>query len=265
MEAPQQVQEPVAGPVAKKDRTLPASILIAALLIALSVVYSAGKRSPGTVPSGGLAGNIVEQAAPSPSPVNIKPVTAADHVRGSLNAPVTIVEFSDLECPFCKLFHPTLKQVIAQYGDRVTWVYRHLPLDDPGPDGRVLHSKAGKAAEASECAAELGGNDAFWAFVDRYFEVTPSNDRIDLSVLPQIAVDVGLNRNSFELCVASGRHAATVAAQKEDAKNAGARGTPYSVVMTKGGKRFVIPGALPFTSSDPSSPSVQRIIDAALE
>jgi protein-disulfide isomerase len=92
---------------------------------------------------------------------NVKPVTAADHYRGDINAPVKIVQFTDIDCPFCKKFHSTMQEVMKTYGKdkKVTWVMRHLPLTQ-------LHPDAANKAEASECVAELGGNDKFWSFVD---------------------------------------------------------------------------------------------------
>lgn len=101
-------------------------------------------------------------------------VTAADHIKGSINAPVKIVEYSDLECPFCKMFHATLQEIISdpEYKDKVAWVYRHFPLTQ-------LHSKAPKEAEATECAAEVGGNEGFWKFVDKINEITPANNKLD--------------------------------------------------------------------------------------
>lgn len=99
-------------------------------------------------------------------------VTATDHIRGSIGAPVKIVEYSDLECPFCKMFHETLKEVTASYGDKVAWVYRPFPLSQ-------LHSMAPKEAEAAECASEIGGNEGFWKFVDKINEITPANNRLN--------------------------------------------------------------------------------------
>ncbi|MDP3725133.1 MAG: thioredoxin domain-containing protein, partial [Nanoarchaeota archaeon] len=135
----------------KKDRILPVSILVAGVLISVSIIYGAGKKSFES--KKGALGN--ETA----SPERMKEVSGDDHVRGDKNAPVVVVEFSDLECPFCKSFHETMKTVLQNYEGEVAWVYRHFPLDR-------LHPKARKEAEASECAAELGGNDAFWAYVD---------------------------------------------------------------------------------------------------
>ncbi|MEK7510134.1 MAG: thioredoxin domain-containing protein [Patescibacteria group bacterium] len=90
-------------------------------------------------------------------------VTENDHIRGSFNAPVTLVEFSDFQCPFCARFHPTVQQALQEYGDKVRWVYKHFPLDQ-------IHPQATPAAEASECIAEQKGNEGFWEFADAVFE-----------------------------------------------------------------------------------------------
>lgn len=195
-----------------------------------------------------------EAAQPFPSArdeIQIAPVTDQDHIRGAKDAKVTLVEFSDTECPFCKRFHPTMKQLVEKYPDDVRWVYRHFPLDS-------LHSKARKEAEATECAAELGGEDAFWAYLDRLFEVTPSNDRLDLAELPNIATAVGLDRGKFEECLKSGRQAGRIAAQLADATNAGGDGTPYTVLISPNGEKLPLSGALPFEK-------VSGVIDQVLQ
>lgn len=107
---------------------------------------------------------------------NVRKVDDSDHLRGDPKASVKVVEFSDLECPFCKRFHLTMQQLMEGYSGKVAWVYRHFPLDS-------LHPKARKEAEASECAAELGGNDGFWAYIDKLFEITPSNNGLDPNLL----------------------------------------------------------------------------------
>ena len=105
----------------------------------------------------------------------MRPVSKdSDHIRGNPAAPVTLVEYSDFECPFCKRFHTTAKRLVDESGGRVKWVYRHFPLDELHP------VKARQEAVASECAAELGGNDAFWKFADRLYELTPSNNKTDI-------------------------------------------------------------------------------------
>jgi len=158
------------------------------------------------------------------NPSSIAPVTKDDWSRGPEDARITIVEFSDTECPFCQKFHPELQKLIATYPDDVRWVYRHYPLVS-------LHSKAPKEAEATECAGELGGNDGFWKFIDRMYEVTPANNGLDPAQLPQIAEEVGLDRDAFTECLSSGKYAQKVQSQVSEAVNAGGQGTPYSVIL----------------------------------
>lgn len=193
-------------------------------------------------PTAGQAGGDNAQ----PKEVVIKEVTKDDHIRGgSIDAPVKIVEYSDLECPFCKKHHETMKQIVADYGDKVAWVYRHFPLSY-GP--RPLHTKAAKEAEATECAAELGGNDGFWKLTDKIFEVTPANNGLDLATLPDLAAEVGLDREKFTECLDSGKYAQSVQASYEEAGNAGAQGTPYNVIIGPDGKKVPLPGAYPVES-----------------
>jgi protein-disulfide isomerase len=177
----------------------------------------------------------------------VKPVDGEDHILGDPGAPVKLVEFSDFECPFCKRVHPTLKQIMAEYGDtgQVAWVYRHFPIDS-------LHKKARKEAQASECASELGGNDAFWAYADRLFELTPANDRLDLSLLPKIAEEIGLDRAKFEECLEGdargGKYADHIESDVQDAVASGGTGTPYFVVIAPNGETFPVNGAQPYSS-----------------
>ena len=186
-----------------------------------------------------------------------KPVDGEDHIRGSLDAPVKLVEFSDFECPFCKRFHPTMKRLMNEYGKdgKVAWVYRHFPLDS-------LHSKARKEAQAAECANELGGNEAFWAYSDRLFEVAPSNDRLDLALLPRIAQEIGLDRAKFEACLEGdlrgGKYAAHIEADVQDAIASGGTGTPFSLVIAPNGTTYPINGAQPYAA-------LKSIIDLALK
>ena len=118
----------------------------------------------------------------------------------------------------------------------MAWVYRHFPLDS-------LHSKARKEAAATECANEQGGNDKFWAYLDRLMEVTPSNNGLDLAQLPVIAEYIGLDRAKFETCLNSGKYDKLIQEQYDDAIASGGRGTPFSIVIAKDGKKAVISGA----------------------
>ncbi len=186
--------------------------------------------------------------------VTLRPVTIGrDHIRGDPAAPVTLVEYSDFECPFCKRFHPTLKRLVAESNGQLKWVYRHYPLDELHP------VKARKEAVASECAAELGGNDAFWKFADRFFELTPSNNRTDIdAVLPRIASEIGLDKTQFASCLASAKHDRRVAEDLQDAIASGGRGTPWSIIVSKSGKTYPLSGAQPYAT-------VKQLVELALE
>jgi len=181
----------------------------------------------------------------------VEPVSARDHVRGPRTAPVKLIEFGDTECPMCKRLHPTMQRLVESYRGQVAWVFRHLPIVE-------IHPKAPKEAEATECAAELGGETKFWAYLDRLYEITPSNNRLDPAELARIAQHVGLARAPFKQCLASGRHAARVAADVVDGFAAGAPGTPYTVVVAPNGKSFAVVGNQPYDT-------LRLVIDIALQ
>jgi protein-disulfide isomerase len=134
-------------------------------------------------------------------------------VKGPAAAPVTIVEFSDFHCPFCKRVNPTLEQVVAQYGDRVRIVFRDYPIDQ-------LHPGARKAHEAARCAHEQG---KFWAYHDLLFDKAPRATADDLKTY---AKQVGLDLAAFDTCVGSGKHVAAVKKDGEEGAQLGVNGTP---------------------------------------
>ncbi len=185
-----------------------------------------------------------QAAAPDQQPVaqvpsgKIKPVTDKDHIRGNTDAKITLVEYSDLECPFCKRFHPTMQELMKRYGDKIRWVYRHFPLS--------FHQNAQKEAEATECVAELGGNDVFWNFVDKIFERTTSNGTgFALDQLGPLATEVGVNQAAFQSCLDSGKYAQLVKNQIADGTAAGVSGTPSTFLIDAKGNTKLIVGAQP--------------------
>jgi len=239
----------------KNTLAMPIAIVVAAILIAGSVVYSGGKTKIDNTNNNDVAPGQKqqEQAGPSQNLDQVSPVTKEDHVRGNINAPVKIVEYSDTECPFCKKFHETMKQVIGEYGKsgKVAWVYRHYPLDQ-------LHSKARKEAEATECAGGLGGNDKFWEYLDRLMEVTPANNGLDPAELPKIAEYVGLDKTKFNECLSSGKYAQKIEEHVQNAMATGGNGTPWSIVISKNGKKYPLNGAQPYES-------IKQLIETALQ
>jgi len=112
----------------------------------------------------------------TPLTTELRPVSSDDHILGNIDAKIIIVEYSDLECPFCKVFHNTMHQVVEKNNPNVAWVFRHYPIPQ-------LHPKAFHEAEATECAWEQGGNKVFWKYMDKLFEVTPSNNGLEESML----------------------------------------------------------------------------------
>ena len=177
---------------------------------------------------------------PAQEAKDVPKVTKDDHVRGDRNSRIALIEYSDIECPFCKRFHPTAQQVIDTYKGKVMWVYRHYPL--------AFHANAQKEAEASECANELGGNDAFWKYVDAIYERTTSNGTgFALDQLVPLAVELGLNEAKFKECLDSGKYATHVKEDMNGGSKAGVTGTPGNILLdTKTGKTKLIPGAVPF-------------------
>ncbi len=182
---------------------------------------------------------IAETTAPQGAPPaltvdKVKPVSDSDHIRGNKDAKVAIIEYSDLECPFCKSFHPTVNDVLKTYGDKVKLVYRHYPLS--------FHPSAQKAAEASECVAQLGGEDKFWEFVDKIFE---SSSPLTIPSLAPFAAEVGVNQQAFQSCLDSDKYAQKVKDQFAEGSAAGVSGTPTSFIIDKDGKGEAIVGAQP--------------------
>lgn len=218
-------------------------LLVILLIIAsfvIGVLWSRVQNLEG--PVAGATTKNTAPTAPTPLPAgNIKPISASDHIRGDKNAKVTLVEYSDFECPFCKSFHPTLLKILNDYDGKVRLVYRHFPLS--------FHANAQKEAEASECIASLGGNDKFWEFVDKIFERTISNGTgFALDKLGPLASEIGINQQEFQKCLDSGKFTALVAEQLADGQAGGITGTPGTFVIDSKGNKKIIPGALPYES-----------------
>jgi protein-disulfide isomerase len=133
--------------------------------------------------------------------------------KGPANAPVTIVEFSDFECPYCGGLFPTLQQIEKNYSQHVRIVYRQFPLNN-------IHPSAQKAAEASLCANE---QQKFWEFHDSMF----ANQReLSIADLKQRAVDLKLNPQTFNQCLDSSKHAPAIEADIQEGARHGVTGTP---------------------------------------
>ncbi len=217
----------------KGNNAIPLAIIVAGVLIAGSLYFALSQN-------GGTAAPAAHNQPDTTPTTPISGVQKGDHIIGNPDAKVVIVEFSDPECPFCKEHHKTLNQVVKEYAPSdVAWVYRDFPLPQ-------LHPKAPKEAEALECAAKLGGNDAFWKYTNRLYEITPSNNGLDLAELPKIARYAGLDVKKFNTCLSSGEMAKEVKKDTDEAWASGGRGTPHNVILHNG-EQTAIPGMMRFS------------------
>lgn len=210
----------------KQQVLIPVAIVAAGLIVAGAVFFV---KKPATPRLDGTA-------------TAVRPVDATDHILGNPDAPIKLIEYSDLECPYCKQFQTTMHALMDEYGPsgKVAWVYRHFPITN-------IHPKAVKEAEASECAAELGGNELFWKYVDRIYEITPSSNGLDLGKLPVIAEELGMDRAKFEQCLESGKYEKKVRDGFKEAVELGARGTPHTLLMV-GDSTVPLEGAQPLSA-----------------
>lgn len=217
------------------------------LMIAKGVDASDWFTGSARVPAGPSAAPAAPLDPGAPAVGVVAPVSDQDHVRGAKNAKVTIIEYSDFECPFCSRFHPTMVQLVNEYKNDVQWVYRHFPLSS-------IHPNAQKAAEASECASEQG---KFWEMADTMFAKQAQG--LSIAQLTTYATEAGVKDiKKFNDCVSSGKYAARVAADLASGEAAGVTGTPGSIVLGPNGEQELIPGALPYES-------VKQIVDSMLQ
>jgi protein-disulfide isomerase len=166
-------------------------------------------------------------------------VAATGPAVGPANAPVTIVEFSDFQCPFCGKLYPTIEQVKAKYGDKVRIVFRQYPLN--------FHQFAQKAAEASLCADEQG---KFWQLHDAMFQ---NQQELGVDQLKAKAASLGLKADQFNSCLDSGKYADKIKSDIEAGTQAGVSGTPAMFING----RF-INGAVPLDD-------ITKVIDDELK
>lgn len=209
----------------------PMAIIVAGFLVMVGIMVS---KMPAKDMKADINKDTAKQEESGPL---VMPVNSGDHILGNIEtAEVVLIEFSDTECPFCKTFHNVLHNVVNKYNGRVAWVYRHFPLDS-------IHPKARMEARATECVANIGGNDKFWQYLDLIFATTPSNNKLDAKLLPTMATRIGIDQKAFADCFAKDTFDAKVEAQYEDGQIAGVEGTPHTIVITKDGKKIPIRGA----------------------
>lgn len=252
----QDSQQPAQGGAASGTPWFAISIGLMGLIVGYALAsYTTGGSVFG---AGGQNAQQVAQA-PTPTPsapaapeATADPATADDDpTLGEDDAPVTVIEFTDYQCPFCgRHFTDTYGQIKKNYVDtgKVKYVVRDFPLS--------FHPHAQKTAEATECADDQG---KFWQMHDKIFETqaTWSNSADVVPTLKQYAADLKLNTSTFNTCLDNGTHAAEVAKDMADGSSAGISGTPGFWILGPNGETKNISGAYPYAT-------FQAAIDAML-
>lgn len=216
---------------------IPGAIIAAGLLLAVAV-YTIRAKELTLPPEGNVS--------------LVRPVSEADHIIGNPSAPVVIIEYADIDSSHAKDFQQTLAQLMTEYGPsgQVAWVYRHLPLIDQHPNAR-------RHAEAAECVASLGEATMFLRFIDAVHVRAPGSRQLDPREYDGIIAGLGIRPEAFNGCLNANTYAARVVADFENGLNAGAGGSPFSVVLIKGHPPITIDGAVPYDG-------MKQIIEEAL-
>ncbi|MEX2405678.1 MAG: thioredoxin domain-containing protein [Candidatus Paceibacterota bacterium] len=203
------------------------SIILGSLIVAF-VIMGMGK------------GGTEEPTAPGAHTQNTRnnPISAEElkdttHIFGNPDAPITIVEFSDYECPFCSRLHPILERVVAENPDTVQWRYRHFPL----------HREAPRTSRAAECIARMAGEEAFFDFSAAAFDNMRS---LGPEYYAQEAARHGIARSDLESCMAEDAIQEIIQKDLALARASGGRGTPHNVIISPNGEMLAVPGAIPY-------------------
>lgn len=199
--------------------------------------------------AGGSADDKAAAAAEAAAQKKLEGIAAfdpkTDHYRGNKDAKVVLIEYSDYECPYCNKFHPTMVDLMSKYGDKIVWVYRHFPLS--------FHPNAQPLAEASECVATYGSQEAFWKFSDSVYTkmgdgsilgTDSTNKVVSQETILSLVSAAGADRAKVKACIDNKEMTQKVKDSQATGTKAGITGTPGTVIMSKKGGVELIPGAL---------------------
>lgn len=224
----------------RSSLVVPIALIVFIIVIIIAFYYQ--KQNPGQNNYRSSVSSELSQFISPASGVNLakfRPVDNTDKVRGSTNAPIKLVVYTDLECPACKFFHEQLKILENDYvkNGSLAIIYRDFPLDS-------LHTKSRTEFLAAECVNEIGGLEKYWQFMDKIFEITPSSDGLDLVELDNTARNLGIEMTSFEACMQSNKYATKIQSSVEEAVAMGAKGTPFLVIIS-GNQIIPVFGGIP--------------------
>ncbi len=219
----------------KTSTVIPIAILIGGAIVAAAVYFTTSARlSPGKYGKD--------------NPAAMRPVSSEDHILGNPGAPVKVVEYSDFDCEYCSEFQQTMHRALDSYGPagNVAWIFREFPLTE-------LHPDAFKTAVAAECVAKTAGEDAFWKFTDLLYAHQP----VAPSSFGEYARQAGADPSAVASCIVDGSMDARVTADRENALEMNAPGTPYAIIVADGAAPVVISSSYPYNY-------IKQQIDTAL-
>ena len=225
----QQTQQPSSDGAHKTLTIVSIAILVLTLINTYGIFFSGGSVTGSVVEEGTQNAPTINAPAPERVEVNIEGAP----VKGDKDAPVTIVEFSDYECPFCgRHYQETYPQIVSQYinSGKAKLVFKDFPLS--------FHPQAQKAAETARCFGEQKGNDGYWKMHDKLFE---NQQGLGIENFKKWAKELGADGAKFDSCLASGKYSAAVQKDQSDGAKAGVQGTPAFLINGK-----AITGAQPF-------------------
>ena len=183
----------------------------------------------------------VQPTQPVVAAGKVAPVKDTEYVKGDKNAKVTLIEYSDFQCPYCARHASTVDKVMEEYAGKVKLVFRHFPLS--------FHPEAQKASEATECAGEQG---KFWEMHDKVFEAN-TNKNMKVETWKSAAKELGLNTSQFNTCLDTGKYEDKVKSDFTEGQSVGVKGTPATFINGE-----MVSGAVPFEK-------FQEIIDKYLK
>ncbi len=196
---------------------IPIAIFLSGLMIALAVYFALIGQSNNDSSLKNQKGQAVVSEEVKKEILKLSP---DDHFQGNKNGKIILVEYSDLQCPFCKSFHEPLKELMKRYPNDILWIYRHFPISS-------IHPEAIPAAEASECVWEQKGDEGFWQFIDSVFK---NQEKMEKNLYKEIAEKIGVDLKKFEDCVEFRKYKDKIENHLSQGIALGVDGTPFSFI-----------------------------------
>lgn len=198
-----------------KKSTLPAIIVLVAIVVVAGFLLTKAKTTPAVQPA--VKGANTAPTEPPFDPATIPAVSEQDYVRGPANAALTIILYSDTQCPYCRAFYPELTKYLSQNPD-IRFVYRPTPF----------HQAGQVEEQAMDCANDQG---KYWEYFDAIYSSTDQENVTDTARLTKIATDLGLNGDEFSQCFTSDKYASKTQTYLDAARAAQIKGTPTSIII----------------------------------